>query len=149
MQRSIFNQETPPSPAANRTDTTPDHTLDVLIIGAGFAGCYTLHKLRALGFNSKILEAGSDLGGVWHWNSYPGARVDSQWPIYALSIPEVYENWMWSEHYPGHEQIKRYFQFMGKKLDLYRDVVLNQTVTAAEWDERVACTDCSWDAGTC
>jgi cation diffusion facilitator CzcD-associated flavoprotein CzcO len=115
--------------------TTPDPPLDVLIIGAGFAGCYALHKLRLAGFSAKIIEAGTDLGGVWHWNSYPGARVDSQWPVYALNIPQVYEKWRWSEHYPGHEEIKRYFQFVGKELDLYRDVWLGETVVKAHWDE--------------
>lgn len=77
-----------------------DLDLDVLVVGAGFAGVYLLHKLRKEGFNTKIVEAGSDLGGIWHWNSYPGARVDSQYPIYAYSLPEVYKDWTWSEQYP-------------------------------------------------
>ena len=52
--------------------------LDALVVGAGFAGCYLLHKLRKENFSVKIVEAGTGLGGIWHWNSYPGARVDSQ-----------------------------------------------------------------------
>jgi len=115
----------------------PDHDLDVLVIGAGFAGCYLLHNLRKAGFSVKVVEAGSDFGGVWHWNSYPGARVDSDWPIYALSIPEVYENWTWSECFPGHEELKRYFRFMGERLDLRRDVEFNKKVVSADWDEHM------------
>lgn len=130
MQRTLPTQAALPSPP-----TTPDPPLDVLIIGAGFAGCYALHKLRLANFSAKIVEAGTDLGGVWHWNSYPGARVDSQWPVYALNIPQVYEKWRWSEHYPGHEEIKRYFQFVGKELDLYRDVWLGETVVKSRWNE--------------
>jgi cation diffusion facilitator CzcD-associated flavoprotein CzcO len=81
--------------------TSPEITdVDVLIAGSGFSGCHLLYKLRKLGFNVKIAEAGSDLGGIWHWNTYPGARVDSQYPVYSLSIPEVYESWTWTQQYP-------------------------------------------------
>jgi NADPH-dependent 2,4-dienoyl-CoA reductase/sulfur reductase-like enzyme len=42
-----------------------DLNLDVLVVGAGFAGCYLLYRLRKEGFGVKIVEAGSDLGGIW------------------------------------------------------------------------------------
>ena len=65
---------------------------DVLIVGAGFGGTYLMHKLRdELGFNCKIYEAGKELGGIWHWNCYPGARVDTQVPIYEYSIEKVWK----------------------------------------------------------
>jgi cation diffusion facilitator CzcD-associated flavoprotein CzcO len=64
---------------------------DVLIVGAGFGGIYLMYKLRQLGFNCKIYEAGKELGGIWHWNCYPGARVDTQVPIYEYSIPAVWQ----------------------------------------------------------
>lgn len=64
---------------------------DVLIVGAGFGGIYLMHKLRQQGFKCKIMEAGSNIGGIWHWNCYPGARVDSQVPIYEYSMPEVWK----------------------------------------------------------
>jgi hypothetical protein len=64
---------------------------DVLIVGAGFGGVYLMHKLRdELGFDCKIYEAGKDLGGIWHWNCYPGARVDTQVPIYEYSIEKIW-----------------------------------------------------------
>lgn len=63
--------------------------LDVLIVGAGFAGVYLLYQLRRRGFTVKAVEMGSDIGGVWHWNRYPGARVDTQYPVYCYSLPEV------------------------------------------------------------
>lgn len=124
--------------SVGRVDTPqlePNLDLDVLCIGAGFAGCYLLYTLRNAGFNVKVVESGSDFGGTWHWNSYPGARVDSQWPIYQLNIPEVYEGWTWSEHYPDHQELKRYFRYVGEKLDLRRDVEFNKTVVSADWDE--------------
>ena len=59
----------------DKTDTYGDHVnLDILIVGAGFGGVYLLHKFRALGYNVKVVEAGTDLGGVWHWNTYPGGK---------------------------------------------------------------------------
>jgi cation diffusion facilitator CzcD-associated flavoprotein CzcO len=78
----------------------PEEELDAVVVGAGFSGCKLLHELRKKGFKVKVVEAGSDLGGIWHWNQYPGARVDSQYPVYALAIPEVYNTWTWDEQYP-------------------------------------------------
>jgi cation diffusion facilitator CzcD-associated flavoprotein CzcO len=109
--------------------------LDVLVIGAGFSGCRLLYELRRRGFKVKLVEAGSDLGGIWHWNTYPGARVDSQYPVYALSIPEVYETWSWTEQYPGYEELQRYFTHVGNVLDLKKDCIFNTKVTAADWDK--------------
>ena len=46
-----------------------DLDLDALVIGGGFAGVYLLYKLRKEGFNVKLVEAGTALGGIWHWNN--------------------------------------------------------------------------------
>lgn len=65
---------------------------DVIIVGAGFGGVYLLHKLRdELGLKCKVYEAAGGLGGVWHWNCYPGARVDTPVPIYEYSIEKVWK----------------------------------------------------------
>lgn len=66
----------------------PIHT-DVVVIGAGFSGISAIYRLRKKGLNVKTFEAGSDFGGVWYWNKYPGARVDSETPFYQLNIPEA------------------------------------------------------------
>src|SRR5690348_5629166 len=109
------------SPAAQ----TEIITVDALIVGAGFSGCYLLHKLRSAGFNAKIVEAGSGYGGVWHWNCYPGARVDSPVPIYEYDIPELWKSWSWPERFPSGLQIQQYFNFVDQKLDLKRDTIFN------------------------
>ena len=62
---------------------------DVLVVGAGFAGLYQLDHLRRLGYNVKVFEAGSNIGGVWYWNCYPGARVDTYGPLYQFSSEEL------------------------------------------------------------
>ncbi|KAF2638692.1 FAD/NAD(P)-binding domain-containing protein [Massarina eburnea CBS 473.64] len=146
MQRDLGGKPQDISARVDSPYSDPDLVIDVLCIGAGFAGCYLLHTLRNAGFRTKIIEAGSDYGGVWHWNSYPGARVDSQWPVYALGIPEVYENWTWSEQYPGERELKEYFRFVGDRLDLRRDTEFGKKVVSAEWDEemmgwKVKCDD--------
>lgn len=75
--------------------------IDVLVIGGGFGGTYALWKLRQQGLRVKLVEAGSELGGTWHWNQYPGARVDSEAPYYAFSIPLIWKTWNWTERFPS------------------------------------------------
>ncbi|KAF9870588.1 cyclopentanone 1, 2-monooxygenase [Colletotrichum karsti] len=117
---------------------TAQSHFDVIIIGGGFGGCYSLHKLRKLGFSTHLFEAGYEYGGVWHWNSYPGARVDSEVPYYQFSLPEVYKTWSWSQRFPGHDELKRYFRHVGKVLDLEKDTSFKTTVNGADFDERHA-----------
>ena len=49
---------------------------DVVVVGAGFAGMYMLHRLRGQGVSVRVYEQGGDVGGTWYWNRYPGARCD-------------------------------------------------------------------------
>ncbi|KAF7512594.1 hypothetical protein GJ744_000855 [Endocarpon pusillum] len=109
--------------------------IDCLIIGAGFGGVYLLHHLRKMGYDCKIYEAGKDLGGVWYWNCYPGARVDSQVPVYEYSMPEVWKDWTWSEAYPGGEELRAYFKHVNKVLDIKKDVAFDSCVVDANFDQ--------------
>ena len=119
---------------SNQTTEAQTYELDALVVGAGFSGCYLLHLLRKEGFSVKVVEAGTGLGGIWHWNSYPGARVDSQYPIYQYSLPEVYTDWTWSEEYPGSEELRAYFNHCDKQLDLSKDVIFGTKVVGARFD---------------
>lgn len=92
--------------------------LDVLIVGAGFGGCYALHKFRKQALKTHVFEAGTAIGGVWHWNRYPGARVDSEIPYYQFTLPEVWRTWNWSQRFPGHEELREYFKHVDQVLDL-------------------------------
>lgn len=109
--------------------------LDVLVIGAGYSGCYQLYRLRQKGFNIKLYDAGAELGGIWYWNCYPGARVDSDVPNYEFSMQEVWQGWTWTERFPGWEELRAYFRHVDEKLGLSRDVRFNSRVVAAEFDE--------------
>jgi cyclohexanone monooxygenase len=122
------------SPDRARSGAEPE-TLDVLIVGAGFSGVYLLDRLRTLGFKVRVVEAGSGLGGIWHWNCYPGARVDSPCWVYQFSREEIWREWNWNEVYPGFQEMRAYFEFVDKKLDLGRDIRFDTWVRSAEFDE--------------
>ncbi|KAL4928014.1 flavin-containing monooxygenase [Aspergillus undulatus] len=137
-----------PLTEANGTRIKAHYDLDVLIVGAGFAGVYLLHQLRKEGLKAKIVEAGTGLGGVWHWNSYPGARTDTPVPTYALNIPEVYETWTWSEEYPGDKELKAYFRHIDNVLDISRDVIYNEKLNKATFDATTNKWHLATDRGT-
>ncbi|EME83105.1 uncharacterized protein MYCFIDRAFT_188249 [Pseudocercospora fijiensis CIRAD86] len=120
---------------ANEGTSTASTTPGFLCESGGFAGVYLLHRLRQEGFNVKIAEAGSALGGIWYWNNYPGARVDSPWPVYQLSIPEVFSTFEWKEHYPGSAELQRYFEHADKVLNISKDTLYHTRVKAATWDD--------------
>jgi cation diffusion facilitator CzcD-associated flavoprotein CzcO len=117
----------------SRSDNADE--LDVLVIGAGFAGLYQLDRLRSLGLKVKIFEAGAQIGGVWYWNCYPGARVDSQGAIYQFSREDLWSDWSFDELYPSWEQVRAYFQHVDRKLGLSRDIRFNTRVRSAGFDE--------------
>jgi cation diffusion facilitator CzcD-associated flavoprotein CzcO/acetyl esterase/lipase len=117
------------------TSTRPAD-VEVVVAGAGFAGLYLLHKLRQLGFSTRVLEAGGDVGGTWYWNRYPGARCDIVTTDYSYSFdPELEKAWTWSEKYATQPEILRYAQFVTERYDLRRDIAFNTQVVAARWDD--------------
>lgn len=110
--------------------------LDVLIVGAGFAGLYMLHSLRKLGFSARVYEAGAGVGGTWFWNRYPGARCDVESVEYSYSFSEeLQREWQWTERYASQPEILRYLNYVADRFDLRRDIQLNTRVTAAAFDE--------------
>lgn len=123
--------------------TAPDH--DVVIVGAGFAGVYQLHHLRRRGLDVVLLEAGDDLGGIWHWNCYPGARVDSHVPLYEFSAEEIWRDWYWDERFPGWASLRRYFDHVDLIWHVREDIRFRTRLSAAAWDETshtwALCTD--------
>ena len=117
-------------------ETSVVEELDVLVIGGGFSGIYQLERLRSLGFSVSLYEAGADAGGVWHWNRYPGARVDTEATLYQFSDERIWREWNWSEIFPGQEELQAYFRFVTDRLDLARDIRYSTRVVAARFDDR-------------
>jgi cation diffusion facilitator CzcD-associated flavoprotein CzcO len=108
--------------------------LDVIIVGAGFAGLYLLDQLRRLGMTVQVYEAGGGLGGVWYWNCYPGARVDSPGPIYQYSRNDLWQKWQFRELYPSWQELRDYFSYVDEKLGLSRDIRFNRRVEEATFE---------------
>jgi len=107
-----------------------------VIVGAGFAGLYMLHRLRRLGLSARVFEAGDGVGGTWYWNRYPGARCDVESMDYSYSFSdELQQEWKWTERYASQPEILRYIDHVADRFDLRRDIQLSTRVTAATFDE--------------
>jgi cyclohexanone monooxygenase len=109
---------------------------DVVIVGAGMAGMYMLHKLRGQGMRAIVIEAGSDVGGTWYWNRYPGCRCDVPSVEYSFSFSkELEQEWNWTEIMAAQPEILEYVNHVADRFDLRRDMVFNSRVSAASFDE--------------
>ncbi|WP_342132953.1 flavin-containing monooxygenase [Hydrogenophaga sp. OTU3427] len=121
-------------PAASPTAEV--QRLDVVIVGAGFGGMYAVYKFREMGLKIQGFEAGGDVGGVWYWNRYPGARVDLPSVDYSFSFsPEIEQEWTWSEQFAAQPELLKYINFVADRLDLRKHIQFNTRVTQATWDE--------------
>jgi cation diffusion facilitator CzcD-associated flavoprotein CzcO len=117
---------------------------DAVIIGAGMSGLYQLYRLRNLGLRTRVLEAGTGVGGTWYWNRYPGARFDSESYTYGYSFsPELLQEWSWSEHFAAQPETLRYLNYVADKFDLRRDIVFRSRVTEAHYQADSG----SWEVG--
>ncbi|SHK78917.1 cyclohexanone monooxygenase [Bradyrhizobium lablabi] len=110
--------------------------LDAVVVGAGFAGMYMLHRLRGLGLSARVFEAGGGVGGTWYWNRYPGARCDVESMQYSFSFSEeLDQEWNWSEKYAPQPEILSYANHVADRFDLRRDIVFDTRVIASTFDE--------------
>ncbi len=108
----------------------------MVIVGAGFAGLYMIHRARQCGLSVQCYELGERVGGTWYWNRYPGARVDIECVEYSYSFSkELEQEWDWSERYAGQPEIERYANHVADRFDLRRDITFNTRVTAAHFNE--------------
>ncbi|MSP30331.1 MAG: NAD(P)/FAD-dependent oxidoreductase [Acetobacteraceae bacterium] len=120
---------------ADRPSTDTAKTTDAIIIGAGISGIYMLYRLRELGMTARVFEAGTNVGGTWYWNRYPGARFDSESWTYGYSFSkELMQEWDWREHFSPQPDTLEYLNHVADKFDLRRDMQFGSTVTAAHWD---------------
>ena len=109
---------------------------DVVVVGAGFAGLYAVHRLRALGFSVRVYDRAAGVGGTWYWNRYPGARCDVESLAYSYSFdPDLEREWDWTERYAAQPEILAYLNHVADRFDLRRDIQLETTVASAAFDE--------------
>ena len=116
-----------------------DAHFDALVIGAGFSGLYTLHRLRQLGIRTRVLEMAENVGGTWLFNRYPGARCDIESIEYSYSFSEdIQQEWVWTESMPAQPEVEAYLNFVADRLDLRRDIRFDTKVVAMNFDEDAA-----------
>ncbi|KJE21825.1 putative flavoprotein involved in K+ transport [Frankia torreyi] len=110
--------------------------LDVLIVGAGFAGMYAVHRLRGQGLRVRAYDAADDVGGTWYWNRYPGARCDIESLEYSYSFSEeLQQDWEWSRRFPEQPEMLAYARHVADRFDLRRDIVFATRITSVTFDE--------------
>ncbi len=123
-------------PGEEKSPTAAPRRLDVIVVGAGFGGLYATYKFREMGLTVQGFEAGGDVGGVWYWNRYPGARVDLPSIDYSFGFSrEVEQEWTWSEYFAAQPELMAYFNFVAERLDLRKHYQFNTRVRRAAWDE--------------
>jgi cyclohexanone monooxygenase len=121
---------------------------DAVVVGAGFAGLYMLHRLRGLGFTARVYEAGGGVGGTWYWNRYPGARCDVESMQYSFSFSEeLDQQWDWSEKYAPQPEILSYANHVADRFELRPHIRFDTRVMAATFDEAAKCWRIETDRG--
>src|SRR4051794_8012356 len=109
---------------------------DAIVIGAGISGIFMLYRLRELRMTTRVFESGTDVGGTWYWNRYPGARFDSESWTYGYSFSkELMQEWDWKAHFSPQPDTLDYLNYVAEKFDLRRDMRFRSTVKAARWDD--------------
>ena len=128
-----------PDPGRDPSGKSGATELDAVVVGAGFAGLFMLHRLRGLGLSVRVFEAGTGVGGTWYWNRYPGARCDVESMQYSYQFSEeLQQDWEWTERYAGQPEILGYLEHVSERFDLLRDIVFETRVKATRFDEAEA-----------
>ena len=128
---------------------SPGNLLDVIVVGAGFAGVYAIHKFRELGLAVRAFEAGGDVGGTWYWNRYPGCRCDIESIHYSYQFDDdLQQEWNWTERYATQPEILSYIRHVAARFDLRRHIRFNTRVTAASFQAATRATPSHWTVAT-
>jgi cation diffusion facilitator CzcD-associated flavoprotein CzcO len=117
---------------------TPLTQYDAIVIGAGFAGLYALHRLRdEMDLSVRAFDGAGGVGGTWWHNRYPGARVDApSSPFYAYTFSkELVDEWEWTETQTAGPDVLAYLDHVADRFDLRKDIQFNTRVADARWDE--------------
>jgi cyclohexanone monooxygenase len=133
-------------------NSIPDSSLekprDIVVIGAGFSGLYLIYKMRSAGRDVTVLESGSDVGGTWYWNRYPGARCDVESVQYSYSFDEnLQQDWEWTERFATQPEILRYINHVSDRFDLRRSVIFDTRVVSAHFHDAENVWEVSTETG--
>lgn len=131
---------------AGAKNSRPD--FDAIVVGAGFAGMYMLHRLRSLGLSARAFEAGAGVGGTWYWNRYPGARCDGDSTYYSYQFDEaLQQEWTWTERYASQPEILSYANHVADRFDLRRDIAFDTRVVSARFGDSTSTWTVETDRG--
>lgn len=118
----------------NKTEQIVEY--DAVVVGAGFSGMYMLYRLRELGFNTRVFDGASGVGGTWYWNRYPGLRLDTECLYYSYTFSEdLYKGWTWTSRFAPQSELLKYANYVADKLELRKDIQFNTRVQSAHYDE--------------
>ena len=110
-----------------------DDEVEVLFVGGGFSALLTSARLREVGVESiRIVERGSDVGGTWYWNRYPGVACDVVAYDYLPLLDEM--RYVPTRHYARGPEIYEHCRAIARRYDLYGLAVFQTTVTSTEWN---------------
>jgi cation diffusion facilitator CzcD-associated flavoprotein CzcO len=124
------------------SDERADTVFDVAIVGAGFSGMGMAIRLKQEGTRDfVVLERASDLGGTWHYNTYPGCACDVPSHLYSFSFAP---NPRWSETYSKQPEIRAYLKRVADEYGVRPQIRFNHTVESASWNEQ----DKRWEIET-
>ena len=111
-------------------------TVDAIVVGAGFAGLYAVHRAVSQGCRVLGVEAAPSVGGTWYWNRYPGARCDVESVDYSYSFDEdLQASWTWTERFAAQPEILAYLDHVADRFDLRRHYLFDTEVLGASFDE--------------
>ncbi len=116
------------------SESTSNH-YDCVVVGAGFSGLYAVYRARQAGMRVVGIDVATDVGGVWFWNKYPGARCDVESLEYSYSFDEGIQNdWVWTERFASQPELQAYLAFVADRLDLRRSFVFGRRVISTVWN---------------
>lgn len=111
----------------------PQSAVDVLIVGAGFSGLCMAIKLREAGMESfLVVEKGSDVGGTWWENRYPGCACDMPSHLYSFSFERNSE---WTEMFASQPEIQTYLKRCADRHAIRSKIRFLTTVKEATWSD--------------
>ena len=105
---------------------------EAIIVGAGVSGIMAAIHFERVGIKYRILERMDDIGGTWHLNDYPEARVDISTYLYQYKFEE---NYPWKSYFATRDELQDYFNFIVDKYGLRSKIHLNTSVETASWNE--------------
>lgn len=121
---------------------------DAVVVGAGFGGMYMLYKLREMGFTARVFERGTNVGGTWYWNRYPGARCDVPSLQYSYQFSEeLQQKWHWTKKFSDQTEILAYANHVADRFDLRKDMQFNTSIESAVYDEETNTWTVTTNAG--